>query len=348
MSGQWVSGSFVFVTPTKAKSLEANLARPADIIFTQRGTLGQVSLIPDKPFSAYLVSQSQMKLSVNRKVADPLFLFYFFTSYEQQKLIQGRTIQTGVPHINLGILREMSVLLPPLAEQHAIAEALADVDGLLAALEELIAKKRTVKQAAMQQLLSGKTRLPGFIEAWETKRIGDLLYYERPDRYIVQCTEYRDYGNVPVLTANKSFVLGYTDEDFDICTDTPVIVFDDFTTNCKYVTTPFKVKSSAIKLLRARQNQAHLRYVFERMQLIRFPLRDHKRYYISDYQNIELAVPDFGEQETLSSVFSDVDAEIATLERRRDKTRVVKQGMMQQLLVARVRLVEPDLDRTRS
>ena len=174
MSGRWVSGSFVFVTPTKARSLKANLAYPEDIIFTQRGTLGQVSLVPDKPFSAYVVSQSQMKLSVDRTVADPLFLFYFFTSYEQQKSIQGRTIQTGVPHINLGILREMPVLLPPLAEQRAIAAALADVDGLLAALEALIAKKLAVKQAAMQQLLSGKTRLPGFSGAWETKRLGEL------------------------------------------------------------------------------------------------------------------------------------------------------------------------------
>ncbi len=84
------------------------------------------------------------------------------------------------------------------------------------------------------------------------------------------------------------------------------------------------------------------------MQLIRFPLGDHKRYYISDYQNIELAVPGFGEQQALSSVLSEMDAEIATLERRRDKIRAVKQGMMQQLLVGRVRLVEPDLDRTRS
>ena len=174
MSDRWVSGSFVFVTPMKAKSLEANLAHTGDIVFTQRGTLGQVSLVPDKPFSAYLVSQSQMKLSVNRKVADPLFLFYFFTSYEQQKLIQGRTIQTGVPHINLGILREIPVRLPPLAEQRAIAEALSDVDGLLAELEGLIAKKRAVKQAAMQQLLTGKSRLPGFSGSWGTTTLGEV------------------------------------------------------------------------------------------------------------------------------------------------------------------------------
>ena len=174
MSDRWVSGSFVFVTPMKAKSLEANLAHPGDIVFTQRGTLGQVSLVPDKPFSAYLVSQSQMKLSVNRKVADPLFLFYFFTSYEQQKLIQGRTIQTGVPHINLGILREIPVRLPPSSEQRAIAEALSDVDGLLAELEGLIAKKRAVKQAAMQQLLTGKSRLPGFSGSWGTTTLGEV------------------------------------------------------------------------------------------------------------------------------------------------------------------------------
>ena len=80
MSGQWVSGNFVFVTPAKAKSLEANLARPGDIVFTQRGTLGQVSLVPDQPFASYLVSQSQMKLSVNRQVANPLYFFYVFTS----------------------------------------------------------------------------------------------------------------------------------------------------------------------------------------------------------------------------------------------------------------------------
>ena len=229
---------------------------------------------------------------------------------------------------------------PQLKERDIIVEALSDVDGLLAALEALIAKKRAIKQATMQQLLTGKKRLPGFSGEWEKKRLGDLLYYERPDRYIVQCTEYNDYGNLPVLTANKSFVLGYTDEDFGICMDIPVIVFDDFTTDCKYATSPFKVKSSAIKLLRTRQNRADLRYVFERMQLIRFPLGDHKRYYISDYQNIELPVPDFDEQQALSAVLSDMDAEIAALEQRRNKTRAVKQGMMQQLLTGRVRLVE--------
>jgi type I restriction enzyme, S subunit len=159
MSGQWVSGSFVFVTAAKAGSLSANLARPNDIVFTQRGTLGQVSLIPEQPFESYLISQSQMKLSVNRQIADPLFFFYVFTSDDQQELIRGGTIQTGVPHINLGILRSIPVQIPPLPAQRAIAEALSDVDGLLGAPDRLIAKKRDLKQAAMQQLLAGRARL---------------------------------------------------------------------------------------------------------------------------------------------------------------------------------------------
>ena len=267
---------------------------------------------------------------------------YRYLAYQLQNLHSQMVFDYTVkahPSVIRGAYR---VALPQPSEQRAIAAVLSDVDGLLGALEKLIAKKRAIKQAVMQQLLTGKTRLPGFSGAWERRRIGDLLYYERPDRYIVQCTEYSDYGNVPVLTANKSFILGYTDEDFGICTNIPVIVFDDFTTDCKYATSPFKVKSSAIKLLRVRQNQAHLRYVFNRMQLIHFPLGDHKRYYISDYQNIELPVPDFNEQRAIAAVLSDMDAEIAALERRRDKTRAIKQGMMQQLLTGQVRLVKPE------
>jgi type I restriction enzyme S subunit len=160
MGNRWVSGSFAFVSPTKAASLEANLAHPGDIVITQRGTLGQVSLVPDAPYPRYLISQSQMKLSVNREMADPLFFYYLFTGEQQQEYIRQNTIQTGVPHTNLGILRKIPVPRPPLPEQRAIAEALSDADALIGALDRLIAKKRDLKQAAMQQLLTGQKRLP--------------------------------------------------------------------------------------------------------------------------------------------------------------------------------------------
>jgi type I restriction enzyme S subunit len=212
------------------------------------------------------------------------------------------------------------------------------VDALLGALDQLIAKKRDLKQAAMQQLLTGQTRLPRFSGKWGSVRLRDLLSYQRPDQYIVRDTGYSERGDIPVLTANKSFILGYTPEDFGICRDLPVIVFDDFTTDSKYVDFPFKVKSSAIKLLGPKHDRVDLRFVFDRMQLIHFPLGDHKRYYISEYQNLELAAPDHEEQKVIAAVLSDMDAEIEALEKRLAKTRAIKQGMMQELLTGRTRL----------
>ena len=128
MGSRWIAGDFVFVTPQKAKSLEANLARPGDIVVTQRGTLGQVSLVPSASFKRYLVSQSQMKVTVNREIADPLFFYYVLSSAEQQAYVRQNAIQTGVPHTNLGILRATPVPVPPLKEQRAIAHILGTLD----------------------------------------------------------------------------------------------------------------------------------------------------------------------------------------------------------------------------
>ena len=94
-----------------------------------------------------------------------------FSSSEHQIFIRENTIQTGVPHINLGILRSIPVQRPPLAEQEAIAEALSDADAHLESLEQLIAEKRQIDGGAMQELLTGKKRLPGFSGEWEVKRL---------------------------------------------------------------------------------------------------------------------------------------------------------------------------------
>ncbi len=128
MGERWVSGDFAYVTEGKARSLAGNLARPGDVVFTQRGTLGQVALVLEDPFDCYLVSQSQMKLTVDRTKADPLFYYYVFSSSEQRDYIRRNAIQTGVPHTNLGILRDTPVPLPSLSEQRAIADILGTLD----------------------------------------------------------------------------------------------------------------------------------------------------------------------------------------------------------------------------
>jgi type I restriction enzyme S subunit len=127
-NGRWVSGDFVFVSKEKAESLSANCAKPDDLVFTQRGTIGQVALVPKDGFDRYLISQSQMKLTLDPNKACALFLFYFFCTKEQQNYIQQNAIRTGVPHTNLGILRNTPVRLPSLAEQKAIASFLNAID----------------------------------------------------------------------------------------------------------------------------------------------------------------------------------------------------------------------------
>ena len=98
MSASLVSGDFVFVSPRKAKSLSANLAYPGDLVFTQRGALGQVSIVPGNGYECYLISQSQMKVSLNRTRHDPSFVLQYFASRAGQKQITASAIQTGVPH----------------------------------------------------------------------------------------------------------------------------------------------------------------------------------------------------------------------------------------------------------
>ena len=174
--------------------------------------------------------------------------------------------------------------------------------------------------------------------SWRTQRLRDLLTYEQPGRYLVRSTNYVRRGKYPVLTAGKTFLLGYTNETDGAYTGHPVIIFDDFTTASKYVDFDFKAKSSAMKMLTARPGAAHLRFVYERMQLIKYPIFDHKRRWIAEFSKLEIDAPDLAEQTAVAEVADDLTTQIATLERLIAKKQAIKQGMMQQLLTGRTRL----------
>ena len=135
---------------------------------------------------------------------------------------------------------------------------------------------------------------------WALCCLEDVLDYEQPQAYIVNSTDYSDDYKIPVLTPGKSFVLGYTNESSGICDRLPVIIFDDFTTESKYVDFPFKVKSSAMKILHAR-GEVNLRYVALFMSITRLTGDTHKRYWISEYSKIPVPIPPLGEQERIVS-----------------------------------------------
>ena len=142
-------------------------------------------------------------------------------------------------------------------------------------------------------------------KGWAVCTFGDILEYEQPQQYIVNSTDYSDEYEIPVLTAGKSFIIGKTNEKSGICKHLPVIIFDDFTTDLKYVDFPFKVKSSAMKILHAKGN-VNPKYVAYLMSVTRLVGDTHKRYWISEYSKIPIMLPPVNEQERIVSLIEKI------------------------------------------
>ena len=136
-----------------------------------------------------------------------------------------------------------------------------------------------------------------------------MLQYEQPSKYLVTSTEYSDSYATPVLTANKAFILGYTDEEFGIYSKGECVIFDDFTMDVKYVNFPFKVKSSAIKILTSNSGN-DLYFVYEYLQNLGLVSEEHKRHYISEIEPMVVACPTFEEQQNISNLLRSFDSKI--------------------------------------
>jgi type I restriction enzyme M protein len=149
---------------------------------------------------------------------------------------------------------------------------------------------------------------------WQMVELGEVLNYEQPTKYIVDSVDYNDNYSTPVLTAGKTFILGYTDEKSGVFKEKlPVIIFDDFTTAIKFVNFPFKVKSSAMKILHAKKDKADIRYIFHVMQKIKFVSHKHKRYWISEYSKIKIPLPPLKIQQQIVKNIADEEKKISTL-----------------------------------
>ena len=174
------------------------------------------------------------------------------------------------------------------------------------------------------------------IKGWEEKEINDLLSYEQPWKYFASQINNKAKTGVPVLTANKGFVLGYS-TDINFCTDIPTILFDDFTTDTKYVDFPFLVRSSAIKILRAKNNN-NLYFLYNLFKITPFIYSGHKRYYLSEYRYQKLNIPSIEEQNYIAKALYDTNELIEQLEKLIVKKKQIKIGIMQQLLTGKKRL----------
>jgi len=172
-NSRFIDDHFVFVSDAKAASLQPNMAYPGDLVFTQRGTLGQVAEIPlNSRFPRYVVSQSQMKMSVDGSKATTRYLYHFYRSPIGARLLASKIQATGVPHINLSLLREFPVLLPPLPEQKRIAAILDEADIIRRKRWEAIRLTEELLRSAFLHMFGDPvTNTKG----WKMKKLGEML-----------------------------------------------------------------------------------------------------------------------------------------------------------------------------
>jgi len=270
------------------------------------------------------------------------YILYWFISYESKILNMVTGTGIGAGKLDLMDLKALGISLPTLPEQQKIATFLTSVDEKLQALKNKKGLLEQYKKGVMQKIFSQEFRFKparpsggdengNDFPEWEEKSLGDCLDYEQPTNYLVASTEYNDKFQTPVLTAGKTFILGYTDEINGIYKDNlPVIIFDDFTTATQFVEFPFKAKSSAMKILKAKE-QINIKFVFEAMKMMKYEVGGHERHWISKFTYIEMQLPSLNEQTHIANFLNSIDDKINHCGEQIAKMEVWKKGLLQEM-----------------
>ncbi|MBI3512272.1 MAG: restriction endonuclease subunit S [Bacteroidetes bacterium] len=225
--------------------------------------------------------------------------------------------------------------IPEHREQIKIASFLTSINKRISQLTEKKNLLEQYKKGVLQKIFSQELRFKNekgkSFSEWSSTPLSDLLDYEQPTKYLVASTDYDDNYQTPVLTAGKTFVLGYTNETEGIYNnELPVIIFDDFTTAFKFVDFPFKAKSSAMKILKPKAG-VNIEFVYEAMRNIEYEIGGHERHWISKYSKIEVPIPSPEEQKRISSFFSEVNKKINQTEIQLEQTLQFKKTLSQNL-----------------
>ena len=344
--GRIDESNLLLTQPSIDDAYKRSRLRDGDVLITIRGTTGRVAVVPKELDSAN-ITQDTARVRVNLSESNQ-FVYYVLQSQVVQHQVALHTIGQAVKGINIRDVKSLFIPLPEkLAEQRAIAGALSDVDALIGALDQLLAKKRDLKQAAMQQLLTGQTRLPGFHGEWEVKRLGEIT--DSLDNLRVPMNEAQRStmkGDYPYCGANG--VLGFVDNY--VVDDDIILMAEDGGYFDEYETRPIAYRMTGkcwvnnhAHILKAKpgSDQGFLFYSLVHKNILPF-LASGTRAKLnkSEMNKIEVRRPkDLPEQTAIASVLTEMDAELAVLEQRREKTRALKQAMMQELLTGKTRLI---------
>lgn len=355
-------GSCAFIRKKQADSLQKGFSITGDVLLTHKATIGHTALVEEIPFE-YIMLTPQVTYY---RVADPTrlsnrYLRHFFDSAAFQNVLLLMSGGGTRSYIGITAQLKLPVIIPSLPEQRAIAAALSDVDALIAALNRLIAKKRDIKQAAMQELLTGKRRLPSFSGEWQVVDAGNIGRFRggsgfstsyqgemSGDYPFFKVSDMNNEGNETFMETANNYISEAVRKRLGANIFPPnTIVFAKvgaavFLERKKILTKHSCIDNNMAGYVLSDDRVDH-RYIY--YLLLNFRLGNLVSTTALPSLNgsvlnaIKILLPPTkAEQTAIAAILCDMDAEITALEARREKTRAIKQGMMQELLTGRIRL----------
>ena len=315
-------------TDTLTHKAENVILQKDDIAITLTGTNNK------RDFGYTYIFNDEKNLLLNQRCGlirakgNPYFLSCLLKTHTfLNQFFESATGGTGnQANVSTKAMEMFSVNTPSLKEQEKIGQLMALLDERIATQNKIIDKLQSLIKGIRNDVYGKLRKSVGF-----NAMISDVLSYEQPQPYIVENTEYTAEG-IPVLTANKAFVLGYTSEINGIYDKGDCIIFDDFTLDCKYVDFPYKIKSSAIKILTAK-NKELLRYTFEFLKYLDLSTEEHKRHYIAETQNQEFILPTMHIVSTIAHTFSALSLRMESVVKQRNMFETQKQYLLRQMFI---------------
>ena len=312
-----------YITETALKETSVKLNPKDSVLIAMYGaTIGKVGIL------SFPATTNQACCACTDYLVKKMYLFYFLLANREKFIAMGGG--GAQPNISKEKIVSTLIPLPPKQEQSRIVEGIEHWLSLVDCIEKNKDNlQRTIKEAKSKildlaihgklvpqnpmdeparellkrinlkaEIISDNGHYQKLPEGWAVCQLDSIVSYEQPTPYIVKSTDYDDSYSTPVLTAGKSFIIGYTNETNGVFEKLPCIIFDDFTTDSKLVDFPFKVKSSAMKILQVKED-INIEYIAMFMSITRLIGDTHKRYWISEYSKNEIPIPPKNEQDRI-------------------------------------------------
>lgn len=276
-----------------------------DILFSNTGTVGKMALVLEDPKN-WGVNEGIYVIKPKQELIISKFLYYYLSSTKAILDYSAKFTGSTLKHVTQKALTSLKIPVPPLEIQKEIVKVLDNFTDYSTELQtELQARVKQYEYYRDKILSFDNLTSEGRQVEWQA--LGELLDYEQPGKYIVESTKYSDAYATPVLTAGQSFILGYTNETsgvYNATKESPVMIFDDFTTSFHWVDFKFKVKSSAMKILTPKNIGVNFKYVFYAMKCIKYNPGSHARQWIDKFSKIQIPIPSQDSQERIVGIIN--------------------------------------------